>query len=46
MDPFECFNSEEAIDNETVFKRIHTQGYYTLINNIQMVGNLIYNYKQ
>ena len=45
MDPFECFTFKEAIDHETGFTRSHPQGYHTLIHNIQMVGNLMYNYK-
>ena len=45
MDPFECFTFKEAIDHETGFTRSHPQGYHTLIQNIQMVGKLIYNYK-
>ena len=36
---------EEAIGNEAGFTKRQPQGYSRLINNLQMVGNLIYNYK-
>ena len=45
MDPFKCHAFEEAMDFETRFIRSHIQGYYTLINNIQRVGNPSYNNK-
>ena len=45
IDPFECFTFEEDINHETVFTKIQPQGYYTLIDNLQKVGNLIYSYK-
>ena len=45
MEPFECHTFEEAIDHKTDFTRSQTQRYYKLIDNLQSVGNLIYNYK-
>ena len=45
MDPFECHTFEEAVDHETGFTGSRFQGNYTLINNLQMVCKLIYNYK-
>ena len=45
MDPFECYIYEEATGHETGFTISQYQEYSILINNIQMLGNLIYNYK-
>ena len=44
MDPFECYTFKEAIDHKTCFTRSQPQGYYRFINNLKMVGNLLYNY--
>ena len=45
MDPFECRIFREAIGHEMGFTRSHPRGYYTLINNLQRLMNLIYNYR-
>ena len=45
MYPLKWYTSKEAINHKVFFIRSQPQGYYKLINNIQMVGNLIYNYK-
>ena len=45
MDLFEYHTLEEDINNEIVFTRSQPQGYYTFINNLKRLGNLIYNYK-
>ena len=44
MGPFECYTYKEAIGHETGFTRIQPQEYSRLNNNLQWVGNLIYNY--
>ena len=46
MCPFECYIFEEAMDHETDFAGIHTQGYYKLTDNIWRVGNMISKSKQ
>ena len=45
MDPSKFFTFEEAIGHVTVFTRKQPQGYSRLIDNLQRVDNLIYNYK-
>ena len=45
MYQFECYTFEEATDQETGFTRIQPQGYYKLIDNLQRLYKMIYNYK-
>ena len=45
MDPFKCYTNREAIGNKTGSTRIQPQGYSRITNNLQRVGNLIYNYR-
>ena len=44
MDPFKLYTYNEDIGHETRFIRSQPQGYYRRINNLQRLGNLIYNY--
>ena len=46
MDPFECYNFDEAVDNETGFTKSQTQGYCKVTDNLRRADNLIYKSKQ
>ena len=45
MDLFKCHTFEWAIDHETGLTRSQIQQYYSLIDKLQRLDNLIYNYK-
>ena len=45
MDPSKFFTFKKAIGHKTVFTRKQPQEYSRLIDNLQRVDNLIYNYK-